>query len=40
MSVPTVLPIIAFFLVLIVLGLAASAWGVDSRSPLSDDHNR
>ena len=39
MSAPIVLPFIAL-LVLVVLGMAASAWGVDSRSMLSDDHNR
>ncbi len=40
MSVPIDLPMIAFLAVLLVLGMAAAAWGVDSRSPLSDDHNR
>ena len=40
MSVPTILPMVAFLTVLIVLGMAAAAWGVDTRSSLSDDHNR
>lgn len=40
MSAPIVLPIIAFVVALVVLGMAAAAWGVDSRSSLSDDHNR
>ncbi len=40
MSVPTFLPMIALLIALILLGLAAAEWGVDSRSPLSDDHNR
>ena len=40
MSVPTILPIVTFLTVLLVLGLAAAAWGVDTRSSLSDDHNR
>ncbi len=40
MSVPTDLPMIALLLALVILGLAATTWGVDSRSPLSDDHNR
>ena len=43
MSAPIFVPIIAFVLVagvLLALGLAAAAWGVDSRSWLSDDHNR
>ena len=40
MSVPTLLPIIAFLFVLVLLGMAAAAWGADSRSFLSNDHNR
>jgi nitrogen fixation-related uncharacterized protein len=40
MSVPALLPILAVVAVLVVLGMAAITWGVDSRSPLADDHNR
>jgi hypothetical protein len=40
MSVPIVLPLIAFLVVMVVLGMAATAWGVDTRSSFSDDHNR
>ncbi len=40
MSVPIDLQMIALLVALVSLGLAATAWGVDSRSPLSDDHNR
>ena len=40
MSAPIDLQMIAFVVVLIVLGMAAAAWGVDSRSPFSNDHNR
>ncbi len=32
--------IVVFVAGLLILGMAALAWGVDSRSPLSDDHNR
>ncbi len=32
--------IVAFVAGLLVLGMAALGWGVDSRSALSDDHNR
>jgi hypothetical protein len=40
MSAQIVLPIVVFLVALVVLGMAAAAWGVDTRSPLSDDHNR
>jgi hypothetical protein len=42
-SAPILIPIIALLVVvgaLVILGMAAAEWGVDSRSPLSDDHNR
>jgi hypothetical protein len=34
------LPIIAFLVGVLLLGLAAAAWGVDSRPTLVDDHRR
>ena len=34
------LPIIVLVVALVLLGMAAAAWGVDSRSFLADDHNR
>ncbi len=34
------LSFVAFVAGLLILGIAALAWGVDSRSALSDDHNR
>lgn len=40
MSVPIDLPTIAVVVALLVLGMAATAWGVDSRSPFANDHNR
>lgn len=39
MSVPIELPVIAI-VSLLLLGLAAIAWGVDSRPTLADDHRR
>jgi hypothetical protein len=40
MSVPTVLPIVVFLVALVALGMASMAWGSDTRSFLSNDHNR
>lgn len=40
MSAPFDLSIVAFVVALIVLGMAAAAWGVDSRPSLADDHRR
>jgi len=34
------LPIIVLVVALVLLGIAAEAWGVDTRSSLADDHNR
>jgi hypothetical protein len=40
MDLPSLLPLIVFLVLLAVLGMATQAWGVDSRSHLSNDHNR
>ncbi|HJW22766.1 MAG TPA: hypothetical protein VJ506_10085 [Candidatus Limnocylindrales bacterium] len=40
MSAPIDLPIVAFFVALVILGMASAAWGTDTRSFLSNDHNR
>jgi hypothetical protein len=34
------LPIAAFIVSVLLLGLAAVGWGVDSRPTLADDHRR
>jgi hypothetical protein len=34
------LPIIALVVVFLLLGVAAAAWGTDTRSGFADDHNR
>ena len=34
------LPIIALVVALVLLGLAAAAWGNDTRPEFADDHNR
>jgi hypothetical protein len=34
------LPIIVFVVSILLLGLAAAGWGVDSRPTLVDDHRR
>ena len=38
MSALTDLPVVLFFVALLVLGMAAEAWGADTRPSILDDH--